>query len=125
MTSPINLIRGALATAATDDLVHNQPELHHRVVTRETGPVWEVYGFINPAMLGVFGAHQVLGVIDTRYPALVQHVTGSATEITDADIIEILERVALPGEPYNSAIAAEVTKLIRTRTAYTPGFDDL
>ena len=125
MTSPLAILRESFAMAARDDLVHNQPDLEHRVVQRTDGQMWEVRGFINPATLGVFSSHQALKVIDTRYPALAQHVTGQHTEIVDADIIEIIERIALPGEPHNAQIAAEVTKLIRSRTAYTPDFNEL
>lgn len=66
--------RLTIATAVLDDLLHAQPELAVREVRREGGIVWEVTGAIRPATLGVFAAQQLVHVIETNHPGLLEHL---------------------------------------------------
>lgn len=125
------LLRGAMRVAITDDLFNGQPELEYRDLNRQAADgvsiykVYEVRGFIDPNRLGTFGAQQLEQVIERCHPGLMSSLNGQHTEITEADIMAILERIALPGEPYNADIAKAVVALVRERTTYTPSFDDV
>lgn len=117
-------LRLALQAAVLDDLFHGQPELASEPVQRPTRTVYKVSGFIDPARLGAFGAAQIEGVIERQHPGLLASL-GERQQITKADIMAILESVALPGEPYNEQIADAILNLITERFAHTPRFDDL
>lgn len=125
------LLRGAMRTAITDDLLNGQPELEYRHLNRQAADgvsvyqVYEVRGFIDPNRLGTFGAQQLERVIERCHPGLMASLNGQHTEVTEADIMAVLESTGLPHDPHHPEQAAAIAKLIRERTTYTPSFDDV
>lgn len=125
MTLTLGDFRKTIATAIVDDLLNGQPELDHRDLLRDTGKVYEVRGFIDPNRLGMFGAQQLVKVLDTRHPGLLAHLNAAHSEVTEAEIFATLEEVGLPHDPYHREQAAAVARLIRERQTYKPSFEEL